>query len=548
MLDFKSGYFYFLAIKIELIKFFKKIYFTTNYYSKSLKSEIPSQFNFYPNSFLLSSFTTYKNFSFNVSEVNPEIFWKKQNNKKDEKALHNFLWLNLIDRKNDGLIIQKIIMVWITNNNKYKKNIWNNTVVSRRIIAWIMNADIILNNTNQYFKENFFQSILIQVNHLKKNIKFENDPSKLIEMSSAILLSGLIFKEYAYNFEFALKELKKLVEDFFDEDGFPKSRNPNDLIKFSKYLVLVKECSKDAQKYIPDYLDEIVEKSLNCIGSIKTPDKNLPLFNGGLDNKIDGYLKYIETLNYKFKKNKNLIGNIQIIKNKKSYVFFDIGEPPKKNFSSNYQSGPLSFEYFINENKIITNCGFGSQISKKAELLSRLTSAQSTLCINDTSVTKFERNKLINNTYGTLIKKSFKTFDINYTNEKNLIEVTASHNAYANFGYIHKRVIKISKDNDDLLGSDFLIKKSEKISEINYAIRFHLYPGISAVKTIGGNSIVLQIEKKKSLVFSSEEEKISIEKSIFLGRNQILNSFCITIYGTTKNEDKKIEWVLKKNS
>ena len=151
-------------------------------------------------------------------------------------------------------------MVWITNNNKYKKNIWNNTVVSRRIIAWIMNADIILNNTNQYFKENFFQSILIQVNHLKKNIKFENDPSKLIEMSSAILLSGLIFKEYAYNFEFALKELKKLVEDFFDEDGFPKSRNPNDLIKFSKYLVLVKECSKDAQKYIPDYLDEIVEK------------------------------------------------------------------------------------------------------------------------------------------------------------------------------------------------------------------------------------------------------------------------------------------------
>ena len=69
----------------------------------------------------------------------------------------------------------------------------------------------------------------------------------------------------------------------------------------------------------------------------------------------------------------------------------------QKNFSNNYQSGPLSFEYFVNENKIITNCGFGSQISKKAELLSRLTSAQSTLCLNDTSVTKFERNKLINN-------------------------------------------------------------------------------------------------------------------------------------------------------
>ena len=400
MLNFKSGYFYFLAIKIELIKFFKKIYFTTNYYSKSLKSQIPSQFNFYPNSFLLSSFTALKNFSFNVSEVDPEDFWKKQYDKEDEKGLHNFLWLNLIDRKNDGLIIQKIIMVWINNNKKYKKNIWNSTVVSRRIIAWIMNADIILNNTNQYFKENFFQSILIQINHLKKNIKFENNPSKLIEMSSAILLSGLIFKEYAYNFDFALKELKKLIEEFFDEDGFPKNRNPNDLIKFSKYLILIKECSKDAQKYTPEYLDEIVEKNLNCLGSMKTPENNLPLFNGGLDNKIDEYLKYIETLNYKFKKNKNLIGNIQIIKNKKNYVFFDVGEPPKKNFSNNYQSGPLSFEYFSDNQKIITNGGFGVNISGKARLLSRLTSSQSTLCINDTSIVRFEKSNIMNKAYG----------------------------------------------------------------------------------------------------------------------------------------------------
>ena len=76
----------------------------------------------------------------------PEDFWKKQYDKEDEKGLHNFLWLNLIDRKNDGLIIQKIIMVWINNNKKYKKNIWNSTVVSRRIIAWIMNSDILLVN------------------------------------------------------------------------------------------------------------------------------------------------------------------------------------------------------------------------------------------------------------------------------------------------------------------------------------------------------------------------------------------------------------------
>ena len=86
---------------------------------------------------------------------------------------------------------------------------------------------------------------------------------------------------------------------------------------------------------------------------------------------------------------------------------FDVGGPPKKSFSKSYQSGPLSFEYYIDEIKIITNCGFGCNISPKAELLSKLTSAQSTLTINDTSVTRFERNKLINSIFGNSIKKFF---------------------------------------------------------------------------------------------------------------------------------------------
>ena len=59
------------------------------------------------------------------------------------------------------------------------------------------------------------------------------------------------------------------------------------------------------------------------------------------------------------------------------------------NFSKNYQSGPLSFEYYLDGVKISTNCGFGNNISTKDELFSKLTASQSTLTINDTSITKF---------------------------------------------------------------------------------------------------------------------------------------------------------------
>ena len=287
----------------------------------------------------------------------------------------------------------------------------------------------------------------------------------------------------------------------------------------------------------------------SCLASIKTPINQMPLFNGATEIKIDKYFNYIERLNYNYKKNKNLVGKIKILRKQKNSVFFDVGSPPKKNFSEAYQLGPLSFEYFFNDQKIITNCGYGYQISKKAKLVSRLTSAQSTLCLNNTSVTRLERNKIINKAFGAFIKNSFNVFDINSNKDDLYLIASASHNAYEkNFGYVHRRSLAISKKNSELKGSDFLIKKKDVTSKINYHIRFHLYPGISAIETIGGNSILIQVQKNKSLVFSSPNQKISVEKSIFLGRNQILNNFCITIGGVLTDKSKTIDWMIKKNN
>ena len=234
MFILKSIYFYFLAVQINLLKYFKKVFFTTDYYNKSLASKTPSQFYFHPNPFLLSSLTNYKGYSFKIREIDPNIFWADQKNYVKQKERHSFLWLNLIDRKNDGKSIQKIISVWIAKNSKYKSNVWDSSVVSRRVISWLLNLDIILNNGMFQFKKSFLDSIISQSNHLKKNIKFEKNYSKRVEILTALLLSGLVFKEYKDNLIIGLKELEKLVKSFFDQDGFPFSRNPSDLIFFFK--------------------------------------------------------------------------------------------------------------------------------------------------------------------------------------------------------------------------------------------------------------------------------------------------------------------------
>ena len=545
MFGLKGVYFYLVAVQITFIKFFKKIYFLSTHYNNSLKTKIPTQVFFNPNPFLLSLISPFKRKSFRFNEININDFWVEGKNKNIYDH-HNFLWLSLIDRKIDGKSIQKIIYLWMFKYSKFKRSVWENSTLSNRIISWVLNIDIIINNGTFEFKKNFFQNIILQCNHLKKNIGFEKNPQKKIEALTALILSGIIFKEYEENYNFGIKALEKFVNSYFDDDGFPLTRSPNDLMFFTKYFLLCYENIKDAQQYIPEFLDEIIQKNLTCIKFFKTPNNQIPLFNGASEKMLDRYEKYLDDFKVSKKNKKEIIGGIFHAKSKQQVLYFDIGGPPGKNFSKNYQSGPLSFEYFLDGIKIITNCGFGNNISPKAELISRLTASQSTLTINDTSITKFERNKLINRVFGNSIKNTFKTSDLKFKADKDLIGCSASHNGYEkNFNCIHKREVYLDQNNNKLNGVDHIFKKKDGIP-IRYVLRFHLNPELSAVKTISGNSALIQISKNKSLIFTIKDEYLEIEKSIYLGGKKILDNTCITISGNLVNKDKFFNWEIKK--
>jgi len=82
---------------------------------------------------------------------------------------------------------------------------------------------------------------------------------------------------------------------------------------------------------------------------------------------------------------------------------------------------------------------------------------------------------------------------------------------------------------------------------IRYVFRFHVNPELTVVKTMSGNSALIQISKNKSLIFSISNEILEIEKSIFLGGKKILDNTCITISGNLVNKNKSFNWEIKKN-
>ena len=547
MIGLNSTYIYFLAIKKIFIRSLKEFFFSSNYYNKLLDTEVPSSFLFNPNPYLLSPFVSHKDSLIKISNEDVRNF-KIDLFKNKEKNIHNFLWLNLIDRKNKNVTVQRIIKEWIAKHSKYTKDIWDEDLTSLRIISWISNADLILNTNDKDFNKSFYKNTIRQINFIKKNINNFNDDNKKISSISLLILSGLVFKEYFTYYKIGLKELKKLTDNYFDAYGFPINRNFENLLTFVQYFILIKEWIKSAQETVPEHLEDIIEKNLICLNSLNNPSKKLPLFNGSTDRSLNNFFNYLDKLNYSLKKNLKSVGQVQIVKNNKTTLYFDSGEPPNYKVSKDYQSGPLSFEYSSDKDKIITNCGYGRKISKKIQILSKFTSGQSTLCIDDTSVVKFKKNNLINKVYGSTISNTFKIFDVERKENKENIEISATHNAYLEkFGYLHKRKINFYKKSSSIDGSDYLIKKHGS-SDVNFSIRFHLYPGINTVKTLSGKSILLQTNGNKAWVFSSDELAIDLEKSLFFGRNKALSNKCIVIYGKTMDRDVNINWKLKKAS
>ena len=138
------------------------------------------------------------------------------------------------------------------------------------------------------------------------------------------------------------------------------------------------------------------------------------LFNGNNNSNNKDFDKYLNFFRYKFKSDKFDTSGYTILKNTNAVLAMDLGNNPGKKYSENYQSGPLSFEFFFKDNKLITNSGYFQDHNHQLNRISKSTATHSTLILDNSSVSNFKKNKMGQ----TIISKGFKTFDNRVTYEK----------------------------------------------------------------------------------------------------------------------------------
>ena len=551
MFRLKGVKLYFFSITRLFLLNFKNLYFKSKFYNNKLSTFIPSRIFYSPSTYLSASLTSISRDFYNVTKVSPKLLWEINSNEQQKfENLHGFLWLTKLDRKNSKKITKDIINSWMNRYFNFDSYTWKMDIMAKRIIAWSSNIDITLEDSDQNYKDKFLLSLVKQSNFLFKNINnLFYSPNKII-CCAAIILSGLMFKENESNYKFGIKELEKIIKNYFDEQGFPKSRNPEEVFVCLKYLILIREWFKEAQKPIPDFLNEIIYKCGSCYSLLSCSNKQFPLFNGATEINSSDYDLFLKNLKYKFSNKENSASDIIKIKSKKIEFFIDCGNAPHNNFAKYYQAGCLSFELTSNKQKVICNSGYGKYLPSKLTALSRSTAAHSTLYINDTSSCTFQKNKSINKIYGNSLLEKHKVIEKNYTENKDFYFIKSAHNGYENnFGYLHIRSIKIYKSKNEVLGEDILKKIKIHSGPLAYCVRFHIYPDTKIVKTKAGNSILISLSNGEGWLLSSKTNNFKIEKNIFLGnKNRIINNESVHISGNIDKEIILIKWEIEKVS
>ena len=520
----------------------RKVYLNSNFYEKKISKIFYKELIYRPSPHLLSSLIKYQTQKIDVNDISAENLWENTSiENKHFKKLNNFYWFFTLDLKSSKKNTQKIISDWIRKNFKYNTETWNLDSTSKRIIAWLSNHNLTIDDANKDYLNLLNIMIQKQTNHLINEINNSKKFDNKIIGCAAIILVGLSYKDEKKYLSYGLNLLKKISNSIFDNYGFTKSRSIKQLVFHLKYLILIREWFKESQIETPDLINEIIFYLGQGYAFTWQNIKSDILMNGNNISNNNEFDHYLKRFGYKFKNENKEFGGYAILNDKKISIVMDVGQSPYSNFSSEYQSGSLSFEIISNGKKLITNCGYYEGKNNKLTQLSKSTATHSTLVIDDNSSCKFKKKKK-----EYLLKNGLKILKKNIVFEKNYWKISSSHDGYMNkYNIIHERDIEYYPEQSKFSGTDKIIFKKFN-SNLKFDIRFHLEPNIKLMKTQDNKAILIELNDE-GWKFTCDNYDINIDNGLYFGnKNSYTQNQNIFISGITSSKNENITWQLNK--
>lgn len=441
-----------------------------------------------------------------------------------EAALASFGWLRHLRAADTALAranARVLVADWMNLRGRPSQNAaWQPAVAARRLLSWLSQSPLILDGADRSFYRRFMRSLGRHAAFLSSAITDGLAGETRLLVAVALAELGLCAEGMSKVQRRATKLLAEELTRQILTDGGHISRNPQKLLDLLLDLLPLRQAFAARAIAAPQQLLNAIDRMLPMLRLFRHGDGVLALFNGMGVTAPD---VVATILAYDDASARALVNGpysgYQRIAAEGAVLITDTGRPPPPDFSSQAHAGTLAFEFSVESQRIIVNCGAPDQTRTNMRQAARTTAAHSTLVVSDVSSSRFAAASGIERWLEGRIVARPSVVTASRSEDASGVTIEASHDGYERrFGLIHLRRLRLSAAGDCLEGRDLLKASGRRVPgavSAEYALRFHLHPAILAQRTSDGRTLVLTLPNGEYWQFTAGGHLVAIEESIF---------------------------------
>jgi uncharacterized heparinase superfamily protein len=465
-------------------------------------------------------------------------------------GLLGFGWLRHLRAADSGITranARALVDEWITLQGSWHATAWRPDILSRRILSWLCQSPLLLNDADVRFYRRFIRSLGRQVRTLRRTAHNARDGVPKLQTLIALTYASLCIAGQSRNLKTSARRLVDELERQILPDGGHISRNPDALIELLLDLLPLRQAFSSRNVAPPPALLNAIDRMMPMLRFFRHGDGNFAHFNGMGATPPD---LLATVLAYDDARGAPLSAaphsGYQRIEAAGTVLLMDTGRPPPIALSQEAHAGCLSFELSSKVQRIVINCGIPATSRETWRQVARATSAHSTVTFNDTASCRFlESGTFKQLMFGAPIIGGLKDVRVTRDDRPDSVLLQASHDGYADrFHVIHHRTLMLMSDGRRLDGEDSFefARKSRDRGRDEFAVRFHLHPSVKANRLTDGHGVMLLMPDREAWTFNAFEEEVELEESVYLaGADGPRRTVQIVIHGRARNSPS-VRW------
>jgi len=444
--------------------------------------------------------------------------------------LLGFSWLRHL-RAADSAIARAnaraLVDEWITLQGAWHPLGWRPDILSRRIISWMSQAPLVLQDSDVRFYRRYLRSLIRQIRYLRFTAGDAHSGAGRMQAAIALSYAALCIAGQSSHIRSTTARLKSEIDRQVLPDGGHISRNPGAIIEVLIELLPLRQAFASRNIAPPPAVLNAIDRMMPMLRFFRHSEGTFAHFNGMGTTPAElllTLLAYDESYGAPLSNAPH--SGYQRLEAAGGVLIMDTGRAPPIETSIEAHAGCLSFEFSSpKQSLIVVNCGMPSTARDRWRPLARATSAHSTVTFNDESSAQFIETPVLRRVLGGSPMIGGPSH-VSVTREEraDAIVLRAGHDGYAKrFGVLHERTVMLTTDGTRLEGEDLFLAADGsaqiRSDEYRYAVHFHLHPSVKATRLTDGRGALLMMPNKEVWTFSAGDSRVQLEDGVYLAGN-----------------------------